>query len=132
MHRFLNPLFVAVSVLVATCFGAEPRKPNIIFILSDDLAMGDVGAYGQKLIQTPHLDQLGREGTRYLQAYTGTSVCSPARTSLMTGRHEFRSGVTHTINERERMSLKATTVAVGLLMVVAFLLFAPPDSMTSG
>jgi arylsulfatase A-like enzyme len=55
--------------------------------------MGDVGAYGQKLIQTPHLDQLGREGTRYLQAYTGTSVCAPARTSLMTGLHMGHSPV---------------------------------------
>lgn len=62
-------------------------KPNLIFILSDDLAMGDVGVYGQKLIQTPHLDRLCREGTRYLQAYTGTTVCAPARASLMTGLH---------------------------------------------
>ena len=62
-------------------------KPNLIFILSDDLAMGDVGVYGQKLIQTPNLDRLCREGTRYLQAYTGTTVCAPARASLMTGLH---------------------------------------------
>src|SRR5687768_18552008 len=88
MHRHLLPRALAfLTLLVAACVAAEPRKPNIIFILSDDLAMGDVGAYGQKLIQTPHLDQLGREGTRYLQAYTGTSVCAPARTSLMTGLH---------------------------------------------
>jgi arylsulfatase A len=62
-------------------------KPNLIFILSDDLAMGDVGVYGQRLIQTPHLDRLCREGTRYLQAYTGTTVCAPARASLLTGLH---------------------------------------------
>src|SRR5687768_13661332 len=88
MHRPYYSRVVAVfALLVVSGTAAEPRKPNIVFILSDDLAMGDVGAYGQKLIQTPHLDQLGREGTRYMQAYTGTSVCAPARTSLMTGLH---------------------------------------------
>ncbi|MEZ6068021.1 MAG: sulfatase-like hydrolase/transferase [Planctomycetaceae bacterium] len=69
----------------ATIHAAE--KPNFVFILSDDLAMGDVGAYGQKLIQTPHLDRMAAEGTRYLQAYCGTSVCAPSRSSLMTGLH---------------------------------------------
>jgi arylsulfatase A-like enzyme len=62
-------------------------KPNIIFMLSDDLAQGDVGVYGQKLIQTPNLDRMAKEGTLYHQAYTGTSVCAPARSSLMTGLH---------------------------------------------
>ncbi len=62
--------------------------PNIIFILSDDLAQGDLGCYGQKLIKTPNLDRMAAEGTRYLQAYCGTSVCAPSRTSLMTGLHD--------------------------------------------
>ena len=66
---------------------ATGRKPNIIFILADDLAQGDLGCYGQKLIQTPNLDRLAAEGTRYTQAYCGTSVCAPSRTSLMTGLH---------------------------------------------
>ena len=66
-RRHTLPFRIAAlfALLIIACFAAEPRKPNIIFILSDDLAMGDVGAYGQKLIKTPHLDQLGREGTRY-------------------------------------------------------------------
>ncbi len=62
-------------------------KPNLVFILADDLAMGDLGCYGQKKIRTPHLDRLATEGTRFTQAYTGTTVCAPARTSLMTGLH---------------------------------------------
>jgi arylsulfatase A len=68
-------------------------KPNIIFILSDDLAQGDVGVYGQKLIQTPNLDRMAREGTRYLQAYCGTTVCAPSRASLMTGLHTGNSPI---------------------------------------
>lgn len=65
---------------------AESR-PNFVFILSDDLAQGDVGCYGQQLIQTPHLDQLASEGTMFTQAYCGTTVCAPSRASLMTGLH---------------------------------------------
>jgi arylsulfatase A-like enzyme len=68
-----------------TAFSAD--KPNIIFILADDLAMGDIGAYGQTLIKTPNLDRMAQGGTRYLSAYAGTSVCAPSRSSLMTGLH---------------------------------------------
>lgn len=65
----------------------EPRRPNFIFVLSDDIAQGDLGSYGQKLIQTPRLDQIAKEGTRFLQAYCGTSVCAPSRASFFTGLH---------------------------------------------
>ena len=68
-------------------------KPNIIFVLSDDLAQGDVGCYGQKLIQTPHLDKMAAEGTRFTQAFCGTSVCAPSRASLMTGLHTGHSPI---------------------------------------
>jgi arylsulfatase A-like enzyme len=64
-----------------------PERPNFIFVLSDDIAQGDLGCYGQKLIQTPRLDQMAAEGTRYLQAYCGTSVCAPSRASFFTGLH---------------------------------------------
>lgn len=63
------------------------NKPNIVFILCDDLAQGDLGCYGQKLIRTPHLDRMAAEGTRFTQAYSGTSVCAPSRTCLITGLH---------------------------------------------
>jgi arylsulfatase A len=63
------------------------EKPNIIFILSDDLAQGDVGCYGQTKIKTPRLDRMAAEGLRFTQAYSGTSVCAPSRSSLMTGLH---------------------------------------------
>ncbi|MCX6905434.1 MAG: arylsulfatase [Verrucomicrobia bacterium] len=78
-------LFAFVCVLCGQSFAAA--KPNLIFVLSDDLAQGDVGCYGQKLIQTPRLDRMAREGTRYTQGYCGTSVCAPSRASLMTGLH---------------------------------------------
>jgi arylsulfatase A-like enzyme len=62
MQRLLLPLVLLVSCVAASA--APAPRPNIVFILSDDLAQGDVGAYGQKLIQTPRLDRMAREGTR--------------------------------------------------------------------
>jgi arylsulfatase A len=62
-------------------------RPNIIFILADDLGYGDLGINGQKLIKTPNIDRLASEGVRFTQFYAGTSVCAPSRSSLMTGHH---------------------------------------------
>ncbi|MBW7890213.1 MAG: arylsulfatase [Chitinophagaceae bacterium] len=63
------------------------NKPNIIFILADDMGYGDLGCYGQKLIETPHIDQLAARGIKFTRFYSGTSVCAPSRSSLLTGQH---------------------------------------------
>ncbi|MFW5700703.1 MAG: arylsulfatase [Cyclobacteriaceae bacterium] len=63
------------------------EKPNIIFILSDDLGYGDLGCYGQKMFNTPNIDQLASEGLKFTQSYAGSSVCMPSRSSFMTGLH---------------------------------------------
>jgi len=62
-------------------------KPNIIFVLADDLGYGDLGCYGQQRIQTPHIDRLAAEGMRFTDAYAGSTVCAPSRCCLMTGLH---------------------------------------------
>lgn len=64
---------------------APPAKPNIIYIMADDLGYGEVGFTGQKLIKTPNIDQLAHEGMIFNDAYSGTSVCGPSRAALMTG-----------------------------------------------
>ena len=67
---------------------AKPwKRPNIIFIMADDLGYNDLGCYGQKKIVTPNIDQLAAEGTMFTQAYAGSTVCAPSRCSLMTGMH---------------------------------------------
>ena len=68
---------------------AHPRgsRPNIIFIMLDDMGYGDLGVYGQELIRMPRVDRMAREGMRHTQAYSGSPVCAPARSVLMTGRH---------------------------------------------
>jgi arylsulfatase A-like enzyme len=86
--------YLAAFLFSALSLGSvSAEKPNIIFILSDDLAQGDLGCYRQKIIQTPRIDQMAQEGTRFMQAYCGTSVCAPSRTSLMTGLHSGHAPV---------------------------------------
>ncbi len=65
----------------------KTKKPNIIFILADDLGYGDVGCYGQEKIKTPNIDKLAKQGMRFTQAYAGSTVCAPSRCTLMTGKH---------------------------------------------
>lgn len=72
---------------------AEAAKPNIIFILCDDLGYGDLACYGQKYIETPNLDRMAAEGMRFTQAYAGSPVSAPSRASLMTGQHSGHSKV---------------------------------------
>jgi len=74
------------------CSGEKPKadtpvRPNIIYILADDLGIGDIQPYGQKLIQTPNLNRMQQQGMRFTQAYAGTAVSAPSRCSLMTGLH---------------------------------------------
>ncbi len=70
-----------------TVFAAEARKPNIVFILADDLGYRELGSFGQKLIRTPNLDALAKQGMRLTQHYCGNAVCAPSRCVLMTGKH---------------------------------------------
>jgi arylsulfatase len=102
----LHALLIAlISINIAT--GAE--KPNIILIMPDDMGWGDIGAHGHPFIKTPHLDKLHAQSLRFTDFHV-SPTCSPTRSALMTGRHEFKNGVTHTILERERLTLKATTL----------------------
>ena len=66
---------------------ADPRPPNIVYILADDLGWSEVGCYGQDKIRTPHIDRLAREGLRFTQHYSGSTVCAPSRCVLLTGQH---------------------------------------------
>lgn len=69
------------------------RRPNIIFILADDLGYGDLGCYGQKDIKTPNIDQLAANGMRFTDFYAGSTVCAPSRCALMTGKHNGHSTI---------------------------------------
>lgn len=83
---------VLAAVLVAILGAAAARagKPNIVLINADDLGYGDVGCYGATKLQTPQIDRLAREGRRFTDAHTASSVCSPSRYGLLTGRYPLR------------------------------------------
>src|SRR5215213_27598 len=87
VRLFAILVWAAVSLIASAARTSEGAKPNIIFILADDLGYGEVGCFGQKLIQTPNLDRMAREGMRFTQFYAGTTVCAPSRAVLMTGKH---------------------------------------------
>jgi arylsulfatase len=85
------------------------RRPNIILVMTDDQGKGDLSCLGNPDLSTPSLDRLHSLSTR-LTDFHVSPTCAPTRSSIMSGRHEFRNGVTHTILERERMSLETTTI----------------------
>lgn len=105
----MEKLFLTLLSCWLICATAH-AKPNIIVILTDDQGYGDLSCTGNPILKTPNMDRLHDEGIR-LNEFHVSPTCSPTRSALMTGRHEFKNGVTHTIHERERLALKATTIA---------------------
>lgn len=92
-------LATVAQVSMAQTDGAgAPKKPNIIYIMCDDMGYGDLGCYGQKLISTPNIDRMASEGMRFTQAYAGSPVSAPSRATFMTGQH---SGHTHVRGNKE-------------------------------
>ena len=87
--RITKTLFLTVLTLLcaSATLSAQTNKPNVVFILADDLGYGDVGCYGQEQIKTPNIDRLAAEGMRFTQFYAGSTVCAPSRCVLMTGKH---------------------------------------------
>jgi len=104
----------ATAVLHTTGQAAASRlagtRPNIILIMTDDQGKGDLSCLGNTVLKTPHLDRLHSLSTRFTDFHV-SPTCAPTRSAIMSGRHEFKNGVTHTILERERMALSTTTIA---------------------
>ncbi len=104
---FARPLLVRAGESPGKLAGS---RPNIIFVMTDDQGMGDLSCLGNPDLKTPNLDRLYRMSTR-LTDFHVSPTCAPTRAALMSGRHEFKNGVTHTILERERMALSTVTIA---------------------
>ncbi len=106
--------WLLLNVLVFGCCFADAAelagtRPNIILIITDDQGYGPIGRHGHPWLQTPHMDELYDRSTRF-DRFLVSPTCSPTRSAIMTGRHDMRNGITHTILERERMTLDATTL----------------------
>lgn len=92
-REFLNAAVGAAAVVGAPRALGQAQRPNIVFILADDLGYANLGCYGSKVIQTPYLDRMAAEGMRFTDAYSGCTVCAPARSTLMTGKHMGQASV---------------------------------------
>ena len=103
--------FIAVILLitVADLIAANQAKPNIILVMPDDVGYGDYSCFGNPIMRTPSVDAFKKESLLFTKFHV-SPTCAPTRAALMSGRHEFKSGVTHTIYERERMSLDTFTL----------------------
>jgi arylsulfatase A-like enzyme len=108
--RLLITLLLAPLAALHAADTSEPRaKPNIILVMPDDLGYGDYACLGNPITHTPSVDAFKKESLLFTQFHV-SPTCSPCRSALMSGRHEFKNGVTHTILERERMNLKTFTL----------------------
>ena len=104
------PVKFLVALLCLLGLSGRCAPPNIIFVLTDDQGYGDLGFTGNPVLKTPHIDAFAKQSVRFTDFHV-SPTCAPTRSALLTGRHEFKNGVTHTINERERLTLQATTIA---------------------
>jgi arylsulfatase A-like enzyme len=117
---------VAATLSLVTCPVAraddKAARPNIIFVMADDLGWGDLGCYGQKHIRTPHIDRLAAAGTRFTDVYAGASVCAPSRSVLMTGQHtghtrvRGNAGIIGGVGSQRRVPLVPEDVTVAEIL----------------
>jgi arylsulfatase A-like enzyme len=119
MRRPVAGLLLCLLASAAADAAAQPAgRPNIILIVADDLGYGDLGSYGQTIIQTPHLDRLAAEGIRFTQFYSGSTVCAPSRSVLMTGQH---TGHTRVRGNAGAANYASQTLAAGDVTVARVL-----------
>jgi len=87
MKNIFYTITTCIILLLSSCQSDNARKPNIIYIMADDMGYADPGCYGQQKISTPNIDKLAAEEMKFTQHYSGDTVCAPARCVLMTGVH---------------------------------------------
>jgi len=109
-------IFLAAVLLGSAACAAG--RPNLIWIMADDLGYGELGCYGQKVIQTPNLDRMAKEGLRFTRFYAGATVCAPSRSVLMTGQHHGHTRVRGNAgnDNPEAQSLRAADVTVAKVL----------------
>ena len=110
-------VLTGMAALAATGAAPARRPPNIIIVLADDLGYGDLGVQGSRLIATPNLDRLARQGVRMTDFYASANVCTPSRAGLQTGRYPIRSGLAYGVilpNDKNGLPLSEITLAEAL------------------
>src|SRR5690349_5841165 len=102
----LLPLILAAGMALCSTAGAADPKPNIVFILADDLGYTDVACYGSKYYETPNIDRMAAQGMRFTDGYTCGPNCQPTRAALMSGQYGPRTGV-YTVGSIDRFDWKS-------------------------
>src|SRR2546426_4841369 len=98
----------------------KPEKPNIVFILADDIGYGDFGCYGATKVKTPNVDALARQGLRFTDAHSPSAVYTPSRYALMTGQYAWRNPAgDHILPGNAPLSIKAGTLTLAALLKAA-------------
>ena len=100
---FLPPFSCPLVLMLVACSfadAADATKPNVIFMLTDDLGYSDVGCYGARKVKTPHIDRLAAEGVRFTDFHTAASICSPSRAAFLTGAYPQRGGLYMGLNPK--------------------------------
>lgn len=103
--RIIFPMFL-ISLIGFICSSQTSQSPNIIIMMADDLGYGDLGCFGNQIIETPNIDQLARDGAKFTQFYSGHYTCSPSRAGMMTGRTTIQ--VTNILLRKETASTHST------------------------
>jgi len=119
MKRLIAILVAVLCVWCGPTLAGDPgARPNIVFILTDDLGYGDLGCYGATKVRTPHLDRLASQGLRFTDAHCTASVCTPTRYALMTGQYAWRNthGGAGILSGVAPLSIKPGTVTVASLL----------------
>jgi arylsulfatase A-like enzyme len=93
-------------------FADAKRPPNIVILYADDIGYGDLGCYGHPTIHTPELDRMATEGMKFTQFYSASSVCSPSRAALLTGRLPIRTGINRVLNPKSTGGIQANEVTI--------------------
>lgn len=114
-QRQTTSIYLFLFIFLFSCASEKKSsdlKPNIIYILADDLGYGDLGCYGQKIIQTPEIDKMATQGIRFTDHYSGSTVCAPSRSTIMTGLHTGHTRVRGNV----RVPLKSEDITIAEIL----------------
>lgn len=121
--KYIFLISIVCAFSLSSCVGqstkkVQTKKPNIVFLLADDLGYGELGCYGQEIVKTPYLDQLAKDGMRFTDFYAGNAVCSPSRAVLMIGKRSDSNTIRGNLgiyndDELMRVALKKDEITLG-------------------
>lgn len=116
-YSTLSSVLVIVAFCITLQTHATENKPNIVIIIADDLGYGDVGCFGNTTLRTPNIDRIAKEGALLRHHLAASSMCSPSRTALLTGRYPIRSGIVNIYNYLESQKyLRKVSIKLALLV----------------